>query len=92
MISQQCCHRLHFGHISQVKSEDIKFSRVSLAGIAGAVKLSSQVFTTTRKAKKYFLMHNTFSVFPPGYLLRGALGPLESIKFTSPLWPNKGLW
>lgn len=42
-------------HISQVKSEDRKVSRVSLAGNAGPVKLSSLVFTTARTAKNTFL-------------------------------------
>lgn len=81
------CYCLHLSHISQVKSE--KFSRVSLVGNTRPVRLSSQVFTTNRKAKKYMLMHNTSSVFPPGYLLRDALGTLKSIKFTSPLWPTR---
>lgn len=54
-MSLQCCYHLHFRYISQVSSEDIKFSRVSLAGIAEVVKFSSLFFTSVRAVKNNFL-------------------------------------
>lgn len=65
VISLQCCNQRQFSYFSQLKSDGIKFSRVSLVGIAGALKLSSQVFSTVRTSK------NTFScTIPSLYLLQ----------------------
>lgn len=62
VISLQGFYHLVFSHISQVKSEDLKFSRVSLAGIAEVVKLSSRAFITIKTAKNLSYAQKAFCV------------------------------